>query len=176
MHGLVFTSFRHFLTSRHGPETADAVWEGSPTYLITRSYPDEAFLGLLERASTVLDREPERLLRSFGAFAGERTFALLYPSQFEEAGDPRTFLLGLEERIHELVRATVAEARPPRLHIEPLGDDGVRITYASPRRLCALLEGLLVGTVRHYGAAVDHEQVACMHRGDDACVVEARFR
>ncbi|HVM17172.1 MAG TPA: heme NO-binding domain-containing protein [Gaiellaceae bacterium] len=175
MHGIIFTSFRHFVTSRAGSDAAERVWANEPTYLITRSYPDEAFLRLFDTACRELGEDPDELLRAFGVFAGERTFVLLYPSYFAQASGPRPFLLGLEERIHELVRATVPEAAPPRLVIEPLDDDGVRVTYTSPRRLCVLLEGLLLGTARHFGREVAMEQTSCMHRGGDACVVEARF-
>jgi Haem-NO-binding len=77
-----------------------------------------------------------------------------------------------EDRIHELVRATIPDARPPQLVVEPRNADGVRITYRSPRRLCVLLAGLLHGTATYYGESVDYEQKACMHRGDDACVFD----
>jgi Haem-NO-binding len=100
---------------------------------------------------------------------------LLYPSYFDVAGDARTFLLTVEDRIHELVRATVPDARPPQLHVEPLGEDGVRISYSSPRKLCVLLGGLVEGTASHFGEAADIAEVECMLRGDPACLFEVRL-
>ena len=100
---------------------------------------------------------------------------LRYPSYFDAAGNARTFLLTVENRIHELVRATVPDARPPQLHVEPLAEDGVVIRYSSPRRLCVLLDGLVRGTASHFGEDVEIEQIACMHAGAEACVFEVRL-
>jgi Haem-NO-binding len=175
VHGIIFTSFRHFVTSRFGREQATRLWADEPQYVITEAYPDVVFTRLFARVCEETQSDEVALLRDFGAFAGERTFVLLYPSYFDAAGDARTFLLTVEERIHELVRATVPDARPPQLHVEPLGDDGVEIRYSSPRRLCVLLDGLVQGTARHFNEAAKIAEVSCMHRGDDACVFEVRL-
>jgi hypothetical protein len=177
VHGIVFTSFRHYVASRFGRDRAARLWEGRTPYLITQAYSDAEFLELFEvvRAETGVDAD--RLLRDFGAFAAERTFAMLYPSYFDEAGSTIAFLLSVEQRIHELVRATIPDAHPPRLVVEPLEGDGgaVRIGYASPRRLCVLLAGLVQGTARHYREQVVVEETACMHLGAAACVFDVRL-
>lgn len=175
VHGIVFTSFRHFVASRHGDERAAELWAGEPPYLITQAYGDDAFLALFGRVTAAVDADPDALLREFGCFAAERTFRMLYPSYYDEAAATRPFLLGIEERIHELVRATVPEAMPPQLAVEPLDEDGVRIEYRSPRRLCVLLEGLVEGSARSFGETAELRQVMCMRRGDEACVYEASF-
>ena len=149
MHGIIFTSFRHFVTSRFGAEQATRFWAAEPQYVITESYPDHVFARLFTRVCERTGGDADELMRDFGAFAGERTFVLLYPSYFDAAGNARTFLLTVENRIHELVRATVPDARPPQLHVEPLAEDGVVIRYSSPRRLCVLLDGLVRGTASH---------------------------
>ena len=81
----------------------------------------------------------------------------------------------MEALIHELVRATIPNATPPRLLVTPLDEDGVQIKYASPRRLCILVRGLVEGTARLYGEKADIDETACMHRGDTACVFQIRF-
>jgi hypothetical protein len=176
VHGIIFTSFRHFVTNRFGREQATRLWADEPQYLITEAYGDAVFTRLFAKVAEETDSGPDELLRDFGVFAAERTFVLLYPSYFDVAGDARTFLLTVENRIHELVRATVPDARPPQLHVEPLGDDGVRILYTSPRRLCVLLEGLVQGTARHFGEEAEVVEVECMQRGAPACVFEVRLR
>ena len=95
-------------------------------------------------------------------------FRLLYPDYYASSADTRAFLLGIEERIHEVVRRTIPDAAPPRLDIMPLGQTGVSITYTSPRQLCALIEGLVTGVARHYGETIEIEQPLCMLRGDTA--------
>lgn len=175
MHGIIFTSFRHFVMSRYGPERAGELWAGEPRHLITQAYPDGDFVRLLGRVAEGVEAERDDLMRDFGRFAGERTFVMLYPSHYEEAGSPRDFLLSVEERIHRLVRATVPEASPPSLDVEPLGRDGVAIRYCSPRRLCPLLEGLILGTAAHYETDASVHQAECMRDGAEACLFEARF-
>ncbi len=87
----------------------------------------------------------------------------------------REFLLTVETRIHELVRATIPNARPPQLTVSGHGDDGVTIVYTSPRRLCVLLRGLVQGTARHYGEDAAIEEETCMRRGDDRCRLSVRL-
>ena len=99
-----------------------------------------------------------------------RTFAGLDPGYNAEQPDVLEFLLGVEERIHELVRATVPGAAPPRLHEKALGEDGVLVSYTSERGLCRMLEGLVAGTAAHYGNRIALEEIQCMHRGDPGCV------
>jgi predicted hydrocarbon binding protein len=53
----------------------------------------------------------------------------------------------------------------------PLGDEGVSISYTSERKLCELLEGLVLGVAEYYREVVSVEQPLCMHRGDVACSV-----
>ena len=176
VHGIVFTSFRHFVTNRFGREQATRLWVDEPQYLITQAYGDGVFTELFTKVCEETGSDPVELLRDFGMFAAERTFVLLYPSYFELAGDARTFFLTVETRIHDLVRATISDARPPRLRVEPFGEDGVRIVYDSPRRLCVFLDGLARGTARHFGEDADVAEVECMSRGDAACVFHVRLR
>lgn len=174
MHGIVFASLRDYLADRHGPEAASGVF-GDGIYSLAEAYSDERFLGLLERAASVTGLEGDDLLRDFGEYAGRTTFTRLYPAFFALAGDMRSFLLTIETRIHELVRATVPNVAPPRLAVRDVGPDAIEVTYDSPRRLCAFLEGLVLGTAGYFGEEVAWSQTACMHRGDAACVYRMRF-
>ena len=175
MHGVIFTSLRHFATARLGAETAVELWRGEPAYLITGSYDDGAFLRLFARVAEEAGVGEAVLLRDFGVFAAGTTFGLLYPSFFDQAASAREFMLHVEERIHEVVRSTLPDSRPPALRVVPHGDDGVHITYDSPRRLCALLVGLAIGATRRFGERVHVEETACMHDGAPACEFELTF-
>jgi hypothetical protein len=176
VHGLIFTSFRDFVTAQYGPGIAKSVLEGHPVHLLTEAYADEDFLAVVNKACEQTRVEMDDLVREFGAFAGEVTFPRLYPAFYSVAGSARPFLLTVETLIHELVRATIPNATPPQLLVTPLAEDGVRINYSSPRRLCVLVRGLVDGTASHYGEEADIKETACMHRGDPACVFQIRFR
>ena len=70
---------------------------------------------------------------------------------------------------------TIPNAAPPALDVTEHGEDGVHILYTSPRRLCALLVGLVQGTAAHYGERAEVEQTSCMRHGAPACTFEVRF-
>jgi hypothetical protein len=171
MHGIIFASLHDYTRARLGSEATQEIF-GGRFFAMSDSHPDDEFVRLLERTAKRLDLDSDDMLRDFGAFTAETTFARLYPAFFTISGDTRSFLLSVEDRIHELVRATVPNATPPALAVRPAGAQGLEITYTSPRRLCRLLEGLVVGTGRYYGEEINITEVACMSKGATAC----RFR
>jgi hypothetical protein len=175
LHGVIFTSLRDYLTAQHGPGAAKQVFEGQPIYLLSEAYPDERLTGLIARAAECTGMDAGDLLEEFGIFTAQRTFTRLYPAFFAVSKDARQFLLTVETRIHELVRATIPNAVPPQLFVSELGEDAVAIVYGSPRRLCRVLRGLAEGTARHYGERTEITESTCMLRGDDACRFEIRL-
>ena len=175
MHGVIFSSFRDFLIAEHGHATAERVFDGEPVHLLSESYPDESLGRLVARATADVGADENELVFAFGVFTGSSTFTRLYPAFYAIAHSSREFLLTVETRIHELVRATIPNAAPPQLHVSELGDDGVTIVYSSPRRLCMLLCGLTEGTARHFGETASIDESTCMRRGDDQCTFNVRF-
>jgi len=176
VHGVIFASFVDYVAARHGSDVASEILSDQPVFLLSEAYEDERLLALINRASELTGIPESELVHQVGVFTAQQTFARLYPAFFAVAGGTRAFLLSVETFIHELVRATIPNASPPRLHVQPLGDDGVTINYTSSRRLCALLAGLVEGTARHYGEEVEVDQTDCMLRDDPACVFEIRVR
>lgn len=175
MHGLLFSSLRDYVTSAHGAGSADAVFADEPPYLLSSAYPDERLFALVERASTLTATPVDELVHDLGVFTAQRTFTRLYPAFFDIAESTRDFLLTIETRIHELVRATIPNAAPPQLVVRPAGEDGVSIEYTSPRHLCVLLRGLAEGTARHYGEQATIDETTCMREGAPACRFEIRL-
>jgi hypothetical protein len=169
VHGLIFASLRDYSTLRLGEKQAEEIW-ADRVFETTEAYDDEWFAAQLDRLVAATGDSQAEVQRGFGSFAAQSTFAKLYPDYYEESTDTFAFLLGIEEKIHELVRATIPGAYPPKLHVQPLGEGGVLVSYTSERRLCALLEGLVRGTAEHYGETLDVEEVQCMHKGDPGCV------
>ena len=169
MHGLIFAGLRDYTALRLGEERAAEIWSDR-AFEITEAYDDNWFAAQLDRLVDATGESIRDVQRGFGAFAAQTTFAGLYPDYYEASGDTFTFLLGIEEKIHDLVRATIKGAYPPKLHVRPMGDLGVLVSYTSERKLCGLLEGLVDGTAAHYGDDVVVEEIQCMHRGDAGCV------
>jgi hypothetical protein len=166
---LIFASLRDYTAVRLDEQRAVELWSDR-IFELSEAYDDEWFVAQLARLATATGEPTDEIQRGFGAFAAKETFARLFPAYYEESGDTFTFLLGIEEKIHELVRATIAGATPPRLHVQQLDSLGVLVTYTSDRKLCPLLEGLVRGTADHYGDDVVLDEIQCMHRGDTGCV------
>jgi hypothetical protein len=66
VHGVIFSSFRDFLTAEHGSETSKRVFHGEPVYLLSESYPDESLDRLVRRASGAVRADPDELVHDFG--------------------------------------------------------------------------------------------------------------
>ena len=164
---MIFATLAQFVADQVPAEAAES-WRRR-TFDADAAYPDGEFETLVDDACSATNRSRREFLRSFGAYTAKTTFAQLYPQYYAASDGTRTFLLNIEETIHELVRHTIRGAYPPRLAVRPLGDQGVVISYTSERRLCALLEGLVVGTADYYGETFSISQAACMDRGDAAC-------
>ncbi len=169
MHGLIFTSLRDYTVELVGAEQAAELW-ADRVFEPTEAYDDEWFVAQLERLASTTSESRATVERGFGAYAARETFADLYPGYYDESADVFEFLLGIEEKIHGLVRTTVPGARPPHLNVQPLGDTAVIVSYTSERKLCNLLEGLVRGAAARLRQTVDVEQIQCMHRGDPGCV------
>jgi hypothetical protein len=175
VHGLIFASFRDYLVSEHGEEAASDVLAGEPLYSLGEAYPDEQFLALLERARERTSLSGDELLYDFGVFTAATTFARLYAVLFKASPTARDFLLTVETPIHDVIRVALPDARPPRLALTDLGEDGLQIVYTSPRRICAMLRGLVEGTGRVYDERLEVEEPECMHRGASACRLLIQF-
>lgn len=176
MHGLILVSLRDYVAAVHGAEIEQEVMAGEPAYLLSEAYPDERFTFLVDRACKSTGLQLDILLHDFGVFTGQRTFPRLYPALYAVSPSARAFLLTVERPIHEIVRVTIPHALPPELAISELGEDGISIVYTSKRRMCTMLRGLVEGTAQHYEEKAHIEERSCMHRGDQACTFEVRFK
>jgi hypothetical protein len=169
MHGVVFAALRDYSVVRLGEEGARALWEDR-TFDPSVAYEDAWFVAQLDRLVAATGAERRDVERDFGVFAARVTFTALFPDYYAASADTADFLLGIEERIHDVVRETIPGSAPPRLHVRPLDDLGVLVSYTSERMLCGLLEGLVVGTAAELGDSVEVEEIQCMHAGDTGCV------
>jgi hypothetical protein len=175
LHGVIFTSLHDYVSAAGGPELTSVVFSGRTSFAIDEAYSDEQLFRLIDRAAQASGREVQAVLYDFGVFTAVTTFPRLYPAFFSVAPSAREFLLTVEARIHELVRATIPNAVPPALAVSDFDGDGVSIAYSSPRKLCVLLRGLVQGTASHYGEQATIDERACMHRDAPACVFEVRL-
>jgi Haem-NO-binding len=118
-----------------------------PRYIVSEAYADERFMAIVERACIHIGLSREALLRD----------------------------LTVETPIHEVVRVALPNALPPQLKVSEIGERGLEIVYSSPRRLCAMLRGLVEGTAQVYDEIVQVDERACMEHGGKACTFDVLF-
>jgi Haem-NO-binding len=95
-----------------------------------------------------------------------------YPEFFVGQDDIRTFVVALNDIIHPEVRKLYPGADVPTFGFERSADGSITLRYGSPRRMCALAEGLIEGAAAQFGQTVTIEQPDCMLRGDELCTLE----
>ena len=115
-------------------------------------------------------------LRWFGRQAMP-TLHARYPLFFAAHTSTRPFLLTLNDVIHAERRKLYPGATVPVFDFadDAAEPDVLLLGYRSPRRLCMLAEGFVLGAADFFGEAVTAGQDACMLRGDDHCQLRCGF-
>lgn len=83
------------------------------------------------------------------------------------------------ESVHDVVHVEVKKLHPdtllPEFTYECTGDAQLTMLYASPRKLCHLAEGLILGTSEIFKEDIVMAHTECMHHGADRCRLELDF-
>ncbi|MEZ6017293.1 MAG: heme NO-binding domain-containing protein [Planctomycetota bacterium] len=179
MKGVIFKQFEAFIVERFGDQVFEQILdrttlETQGPFVGPATYPDSDLFALVATAIEMAGLELDAALFAFGDFLYERLAASI-PGIVAAHSDVRSLLLALDRVIHVEVRKLMTDAETPRIACEETGPDSLRVTYRSSRKLCPLFLGLLNAAARSFGQRVQHDELACMHRGADACVFELRF-
>lgn len=177
MKGIIFNLLEEAVIEQFG----DGVWEdllaasgAGGVYTSLGSYPDAEAVALVGAASAALDQPAADVLRWFGMTMMPR-FVDRYAALFAPHRNTREFLLALNTIIHPEVHKLYPGAVCPHFRYQSSEADRLTLGYNSPRRLCALAEGLILGAAAHYGEQVRVEQEACMHHGARTCELAVRW-
>lgn len=177
MKGIIFNVVAEVVTDGYGEDAWDSLLDAAEldgSYTSLGSYPDEDLFRLVGAATGVLGVPADDVVRTLGEGAIP-LLAQRYPQFFDEHGSTLPFLLTLNDIIHPEVRKLYPGADVPDFDFAFDDDNNLLLGYRSERRLCALAEGFILGSARHYGEAVTLTQPQCMHRGDDRCVIQCTF-
>lgn len=125
---------------------------------------------LVAAAGTALALPDDEVLRWFGqrAIPG---MAKRWPAFFNAHETTIPFLRSLNSVIHPEVRKLYAGAYCPHFDLASPADGSLQIGYRSPRRLCGLAHGFILGAGEHYGETLTVRHLECMHAGADRCLV-----
>lgn len=179
MKGHIFTVFGDLVQEKFGLEAWDRLLQkANPSsggaYTSGGNYPDQELFALVGELSKETAIPVQSLVKAFGEFALAR-LALLFPDFLKEQANAKSFLMGVDRVIHLEVKKLYPDVMLPRIDCEDSGENRLVMKYESPRKLCALLEGLLEGVAKHFGETIEYRQTECMHRNSPFCRFELRF-
>lgn len=172
MHGVFHKGLKDFVVDEYG----DEVWAEArassgvdrQVYLAINYYPDEEFISLVETVGALVDDSPFDLLEGFGAFVADRLLDT-YGRVVDDEWTAMDLLERVESEVHTSLREHNEDLSPPELSVSRRGADEAIIVYQSPRRLCPIAIGLIVGVGDHLDEPLSVTERRCMHDGDGQC-------
>lgn len=174
MKGIVFTLFNDMVEENYGLEAWDQLLEKSGCdgiYISSETYPDAELMALVGAASEMTNIPANALVKAFGEYMFP-SFHEKYPTFFKEGMTLKSFLLTVDRVIHVEVRKLYPDAGLPDFEYQDENDNELVMLYKSPRKLCALAEGLIAGAAKHFNAKYQLKHDLCMHDGSDHCRLE----
>lgn len=171
MKGVIFNLLEEAVVDQFGDATWDDLLDAAElegAYTSLGSYPDSEIMALVAAASEKLKLSPAAILRWFGKSAIP-SLAIQYPAFFTAPGNVRNFLLSVNAIIHPEVRKLYSGAGCPHFQFEEMETGELIIGYSSPRKMCALAEGFIVGAADHFGEMLTVAHRDCMHDGSPEC-------
>lgn len=171
MKGVIFNLLEEAVIREHGL----AAWSGlldstglDGCYSSLGSYPDAEMLALVDAGAAALAITPGDVLTWFGR-AAIPLLTERYEVFFKPHRKSRNFITGVNDIIHPEVRKLYAGAVCPHFHFHDREDGRLGVAYQSPRRLCRLAHGFILGTADYYGEQVTIEHLSCMQNDDPVC-------
>ena len=140
----------------------------SRIYYRVADYPDQEAFALLSALSAATGEPLAVTLEELGEFIVPD---LLKMSSYWVKPDWKTLdlIANTEKTIHEMLRNEGSQTNPPRLQCQRAGPEEVVVIYDSPRKMCALAKGIILGVSKHYGESVIITEPTCMLKGGAAC-------
>jgi hypothetical protein len=178
MHGVIHLALRKYIESTRGtPAWLDILERAGVStalpYVRVGHYPDEELVAIVAAAAAATGVDAQVVLEEFGAFIAP-DLMVMYPRLIRPEWRTLDLLCHTEEMIHQIVRQQNPGTYPAIINCARTSGTEVRLTYASPRRLCSLARGIIRGVAKHYGETVTVDERACARRGDEACVLVVR--
>lgn len=178
MNGIIFIELGKFVETKLGHGAWKKLLEGAgmgfPLYVPTQDYPDQDAITLISSASTLTGLPHNELLEAFGKF--------IVPDLVKMFGhliDPSWKTLDLiehtEQSIHQSLRRSTPNVKPPALKCERTSPEEVTIIYNSHRKMCAVAKGIAKGVAKHYHERISIAEPTCMLKGDAQCEIKVKL-
>jgi Haem-NO-binding len=158
MRGEIFNEFLEFAAESIGSEAAAALTtrdgrRAATAFDVARRYDLAELTYLADQLATICGEPRGAVLTSFGVHLF-RYFAALYPTFLDEAVSAIALLRSINTYVHGELRKVYPDAEFPGFECTPVEPGGIEMTYRSARPLADLAEGLIRGSIEHFGDPV----------------------
>ncbi|MEK6638654.1 MAG: heme NO-binding domain-containing protein [Pseudomonadota bacterium] len=173
MKGIIFNVVEDVVAIEWGPSVWDKLLSQAGldgAYTSLGSYPDEQFSRLISAASELMGDSKARLLLRIGRLAIPKLYKR-FPKFFDQAANLRSFVLSINTIIHPEVHKLYTGAGCPHFHFVET-ENTVTLGYNSPRKLCYLAQGFILGLADYYDETISVRQPICMHDDHPMCQIE----
>jgi len=159
MKGMVFTEFLEMVEDKFSLELCDSMIEQAATesdgvYTSVGTYDHQEMVALVEALSALTNVPVPQLLKVFGEHLLGR-FVAKFPQFFDGASSTFDFLPRVESFVHLEVKKLYPDAELPSFSFAEIGPGRMEMTYKSSRGLADVAEGLIIGTMKHFGESLD---------------------
>ena len=100
--------------------------------------------------------------------------AQTYPSLFRRHGNLRSFVRSFGEGLPSAAPLVEVDQVPALEFFESF-DGNMLVTIQGAEPICALAEGVIAGAADYYGEPVVIDELKCVKRGDNRCVLQMTF-
>jgi predicted hydrocarbon binding protein len=177
MHGIIFSEFKKFITTRFGENDWLRALKKSKLdrtfYMPFNEYLDKEIFALVSSIADITGRSINEILEDFGVFIVPDLLNI-YKSLVKPEWKTIDFLMHTEKNIHSILRTKDKNAKPPAINCKILNPDEVVITYNSRRKMCSLAKGIIKGIARHYNERIFLNEEICMYRGYPSCIIKVK--
>lgn len=171
MKGAIFIALNEMIEEQKGLDVWFKIIDRanvSGIYTSTENYSDEELFKIVGVICELLEADVSVVLKSFG----EYLFHYLhksYPMFADQKPNFFDFIQSIDGVIHVEVHKLDEHAQTPKINVIQVNEHKALLEYYSPRKLCHLAEGLLLGSANHYGIKISVAQTQCMHKGAEKC-------
>lgn len=173
MKGAVFIALNEMVVEQHGLGAWLSIVDEADTdgvYTSTSNYDDAEMFSLVEVICKTLNAPADAVLKEFGIYLFDFLHKA-HPVFAEAQPDFFSFIESIDGVIHVEVHKLDENAQTPEIDVTKCSETQAHLRYKSPRKLCHLAEGLLIGAASLYGIEITVSQTACMHSGSESCTL-----
>jgi hypothetical protein len=178
MHGFFHLLLEAYVSDSMGAQHLPQIRQraGMPGLpLASQHYPDQATAKLLQAIAEYQSVPLDDLLYHFGVyFLNAPLMRHHYGAFLETHASARSFLEQVPA-IHRYLERSLQDVKLPELHCIQHDPGLLEISYASPRRLCRFLQGILAGVGQQFNEPLEIRELECQHNGAPACRMLVRF-